>query len=226
MSNKNYAKNIIVIAPHPDDETLGCGGTILKHKADGDRVACVFITNITEAQGYSAQKIQERQGEIEQVSKLYGFDSVFKLNYPTTTLDSTALLKLVPDISKIFSEFQPNTVYLPNGSDIHSDHRVTFEAVMSCTKSFRYPFIEKILAYETVSETEFASEDAFEPNYFIDISDYLNKKLEIMKVYKSEVQEHPMPRSLKNIEALATFRGATINKNYAESYKLIKLIES
>lgn len=225
MSKQNYAKNIIVIAPHPDDETLGCGGTILKHKANGDNVACVFITNIFETQGFSTDKIQDRQTEIDTVSKMYNFDKVFKLDYPTATLDSTSLLKLIPDIAKIFNEFKPDTVYLPNYSDIHSDHRIVFDAAIACTKSFRYPFIKKVLMYETVSETEFSAIDHFKPNYFINISDYFNKKLEIMKVYKSETQEHPMPRSLKNLEALAVFRGASINKNYAESFQLIKFID-
>lgn len=226
MLNKNCAKkNVIVIAPHPDDETLGCGGTLLKHKANGDNVACVFVTNIFENQGFSTTKIQERQLEIEQVANMYCFDNVYKLDYPTATLDSTSLLKLIPDISKVFEAFEPNIVYIPNYSDIHSDHRIIFGAAIACTKSFRYPSIEKILMYETISETEFAPINHFEPNYFIDISDYFKKKLEIMKIYKSEVQEHPMPRSLENIEAIATFRGATINKNYAESYKLIKFIE-
>lgn len=218
-------KNVIIIAPHPDDETLGAGGTLLKHKAQGDKVACIFVTNISEEQGYSTKRVQERQEEIEKVAKAYNFDKFYKLNYPTATLDSTSTLKLIPEISEIFNEFQPNIVYVPNSSDIHSDHRIIFDATFSCTKSFRYPFIERILMYETISETEFASYNHFEPNYFVDISDYFEKKLEIMKIYKTELQEHPMPRSLKNIEALATFRGATINKNYAESYKLIKYIE-
>lgn len=227
MSNRNYAKNnVIVIAPHPDDETLGAGGTLLKHKDQGDKVACVFVTNISEEQGYSTKRVKERQEEIEKVVNSYNFDKFYKLNYPTATLDSTSILKLIPDISNIFNEFQPNIVYVPNYSDIHSDHRIIFDATLSCTKSFRYPFIERILMYETISETELAPINHFGPNYFVDISDYFEKKIKIMKIYKTELQEHPMPRSLKNIEALATFRGATINKHYAESYKLIKFVEN
>lgn len=219
-------KNVIVIAPHPDDETLGVGGTILKHKENGDKVACIFVTNIFEDQNYSSNRVKNRQSEIEQVSKLYDLDQVYKFNYPTATLDSSSILKLIPDFSNIFNAFKPNVIYLPNGSDIHSDHRIVFESAMSCTKSFRYPFIEEILMYETISETEFAPNNNFQPNYFINISDYFSKKLEIMQIYSTELQEHPMPRSLKNIEALATFRGAAIGKNYAESFKLIKLIQN
>jgi LmbE family N-acetylglucosaminyl deacetylase len=229
MSKKTYAKNnIIIIAPHPDDETLGCGGTILKHKAKGDNVACIFVTNIFENQGFSSEKVQERQNEIEKVSKAYNFDKVFKLNYSTTSLDSNSLLKLIPDISKIFNEFMPTVVYLPNYSDVHSDHKIVFDAAYSCTKSFRYPFIKKILMYETISETEFApslARNIFNPNYYVNISNYLNKKIEIMKIYSSELGSHPFPRSEKNIKALAIYRGASSGYDKAEAFQLLKYID-
>ena len=115
-----------------------------------------------------------------------------------------------------------------NRSDAHSDHRYTFDSVMSCTKSFRYPFIKKILMYECLSETEFAPqlhEKIFIPNYFVDISKFLPRKLEIMKVYQSEIGEHPFPRSLRNIEALAVFRGASVGVEYTESFQVIKIID-
>jgi LmbE family N-acetylglucosaminyl deacetylase len=226
MLNQTYVKkNVIIIASHPDDETLGCGGTILKHKKNGDSVTCVFVTNIFEEQGFSKEQISERQVEIEEVWKFYNFNKIYKLDYPTTTLESNTLSKLINDFSKIFNEIKPEIIYLPNSSDIHSDHRIVFEAAMSCTKTFRNPFIKRILMYETISETEFAFENPFSPNYFVDITEFLEKKLEIMQIYKSEVQKQPMPRSLENLKALAIFRGSTINKIFAEAFKLIKLIE-
>jgi LmbE family N-acetylglucosaminyl deacetylase len=99
---------------------------------------------------------------------------------------------------------------------------------MACTKSFRYPFIKKVLMYECISETEFAPafpEKAFVPNYFVDITEFFNKKIEIMKVFESEIAEHPFPRSLRNIEALATFRGATAGCEYAEAFQVVKIID-
>jgi hypothetical protein len=99
---------------------------------------------------------------------------------------------------------------------------------MACTKSFRYPFLKKVLLYECISETEFAPaipERVFQPNYFVDISTFLNKKLEIMTRFESEVGEHPFPRSLRNIEALATYRGATAGVEYAEAFQLVKMID-
>jgi LmbE family N-acetylglucosaminyl deacetylase len=221
-------KNVIVISAHPDDETLGVGGTILKHVANGDNVYWLIVTNVFENQGFSKERVESRQEEIREVEKLFGICKTFLLNYPTMTLSSSSLIKMVPDISSIFSEVQPEIIYTLNRSDAHSDHRVIFDAVMACTKSFRYPFIKQILMYECISETEFApalAEKAFLPNYFVDITNYLDKKNEIMKVFESEIAEHPFPRSIENIKALAHFRGASVGVKYAEAFQLLKYID-
>ena len=219
---------VIIISAHPDDETLGAGGTILKHKKNGDEVHWVIVTDVFEREGFSYERVLSRKQEIEKVSKLYSFNSVNNLGYPTMKLNDTILFELVNKISNIFQQLEPDTIYVMNRSDAHSDHRIVFDAVMSCTKSFRYPFVKKVLMYECISETEFAPilpERVFQPNYFVDISDFLNKKIEIMKIFDSELGEHPFPRSIKNIEALATYRGATIGVNYAEAFQLIKYID-
>lgn len=221
-------KNVIVISAHPDDETLGAGGTILKHVANGDNVYWLIVTNVFENQGFSKERVESRQEEIREVEKLLGVSKTYLLNYPTMTLSSSSLIKMVPEISTVFSEVQPEIIYTLNRSDAHSDHRVIFDAVMACTKSFRYPFIKQILMYECISETEFApalAEKAFLPNYFVDITDYLDRKNEIMKVFESEIAEHPFPRSLENIRALAHFRGASVGVKYAEAFQLLKYID-
>jgi LmbE family N-acetylglucosaminyl deacetylase len=221
-------KKVIIISAHPDDETLGAGGALLKHKAKGDKVYWLIVTNVFEHQGFSKEKIESRQVEIDRVAQEFGFEKVFKLNYPTMTLSSSSLLKLVPDVSNVFSEVEPEIIYTLNRSDAHSDHRVLFDAVVACTKSFRYPYIKQVLMYECLSETEFApalTEKVFMPNYYIDITDHLDKKLEIMKIFESEIGEHPFPRSLDNITALAHFRGASVGVKYAEAFQLIKYID-
>ena len=220
-------KNVIVISAHPDDETLGAGGTILRHVENGDNVFWLIVTNIFEDQGFSKERVSSRQKEIIQVERILGIKKSFSLNYPTMTLSSGCLLKMVPEISTIFSEVQPEIIYTLNRSDAHSDHRTIFDAVMSCTKSFRYPYIKQVLMYECISETEFApalAEKAFLPNYFVDISKFMDKKLEAMKIYQSELGEHPFPRSLDNIRALAHFRGASVGVKYAEAFQLLKKI--
>jgi len=215
---------IIVIAPHPDDETLGCGGTLLKHKYQGDEVNWMILTNISQVEGWSQEQVHNRQLEIDNVAKTYGFNSVEKLDFPTTQLDTIPMSNLIGKISKFISKIEPHTIYLNFHNDVHTDHQMAFQAVMSCTKNFRYPFIRRILMYETLSETEFAptlTGHEFKPNVFVDITDFLDKKIEIMKIYKSEVMEPPYPRSLSVLEAFAKYRGSRIGVEYAESFMLL-----
>ena len=201
---------------------------MLKHKKNGDKIYWLIVTNVLESCGFSKERVCSRQKEIEKISEALGVEKVFLLNYPTMSLSTSTLIEMVPKISKVFTEIEPEIVYCLNRSDAHSDHRITFDAVMACTKSFRYPFIKQVLMYECISETEFAPqlpEKVFIPNYFVDISSFLEEKLELMKIYESEVGEHPFPRSLRNIEALATYRGASVGVEYAEAFQLIKYID-
>jgi lmbE-like protein len=219
----NMKNKILVVAVHPDDETLGCGGTLLRYKASGDEIHWLICTKIDENNDYFAI----RENEIKQVFKFYNFDSIYSLGLKTMQVDEYGMSELVSKISKVINEVKPNIIYLPFKGDVHSDHRKIFEASYSCTKSFRYPFIKKIYLMETLSETEFApsaKEDSFIPNSFVDIGEYIDKKIEIMKIFKSEVAEHPFPRSEKNIRALATLRGATCGCEYAEGFMLLKEI--
>jgi N-acetylglucosamine malate deacetylase 1 len=219
MKNK-----VLIIAVHPDDETLGCGGTLLKYKSNGDEIHWLICTTIDKNNSY----YDTRENEIEEVSKLYDFDSVYNLRLKTMQVDEYSMSDIIEKISEVINKIRPNIIYLPFKGDVHSDHRKIFEASYSCTKSFRYPFLKKIYMIETLSETEFApstKEDSFIPNVFVDISDFMDKKLEIMKIFESEISKHPFPRSERNLKALATLRGATCGCEYAESFVLLKEIK-
>ena len=221
------SKKVLVIAVHPDDETLGCGGTILKHKADGDAVHWLIVTSIQEQHGFIASAVEERRREIEAVSSMYGFNGVYNLDFPTMQLDNIPFSRLIGSISDVFRQVNPDIVYLPFKGDVHTDHQIAFRAAYSCTKSFRYPSITKIVMMEIISETEFApgtKEDSFIPNMFVDVTDFIERKIEIMNFYKNEIGTHPFPRSERNIRALATFRGATAGCEYAESFMILKEI--
>lgn len=218
MKNK-----VLTVAVHPDDETLGCGGTLLKHKADGDEINWLICTSVD----IKHNDFDSRKKEIDEVSKIYKFDSVHDLQLKTTQVDEYNISELIGKISQIINKIKPNIIYLPFKEDIHSDHRRIFEATYSCTKSFRYPFIKKIYMLETISETEFApstKDDTFIPNVFVDISKYMEDKIRIINIYKKEIGQHPFPRNEKNIRALATLRGATCGCEYAESFMLLKEI--
>ena len=214
---------ILVVAVHPDDETLGCGGTLLKHKANGDGIHLLICTTIDE----SNSNYNKREKEIDEIKQAYSFNSVHNIRLKTMQVDEYPMSELIGKISKVIKEIEPNIIYLPFKGDVHSDHRKIFEASYSCTKSFRYPFINRILMMEILSETEFApstKEDSFIPNVFVDISEYIDKKIEIMRFFEGEIGEPPFPRSERNIRALATFRGGQCNAEYAESFMLLKEI--
>lgn len=219
-------KKVLFVAVHPDDETIGCGGTILKHKEKGDKIYWLIITGPTENHpyGFSAELIEQRENEIKLVARKYSFEDVFNLSFPTQLLDGINLRELVVKIDEVIKTIQPDIIYLINRSDIHSDHRVAFQAVYACTKNFRHPYIKRILMYEALSETEFAPalpENAFTPNVFIDVTEFMEKKLDIMSLYKSENMPENMPRSLQTIKALGVYRGSRICVKYAEAFMLL-----
>jgi len=216
MKNK-----VLVIAVHPDDETLGCGGTLLKHKANGDEIHWLICTHTNINDDF--YKIREK--EIKKVTNLYDFNSVHNLKFNSTQIDQYSTNELIEKISNVIKNIEPNILYMPYKNDVHSDHRKIFEASFSCTKPFRFPYIKKIYMMEVVSETEYVpatKEDWFVPNVYVDISKFMKKKIKIMQTYKSELGKHPFPRSKKNLKALSSFRGATVGCKYAESFVLLR----
>ncbi len=217
--------NILVVAPHPDDETFGCGGTILKHIKNGDKVYWSIVTSMKKELGFSKEIISRRESEIAAVAQEYKFEKVFKLGFPTTLLDKIPIKDLVKKLSECIVESKCDTMYVPNYGDIHSDHRTVSEAAMSCTKWFRHEKLKKVYAYETLSETEFGINNSigtFNPNVFVNIEEFLEKKLSIINIFKSEVGEAPFPRSVDVVKGLSVFRGGTSGYKNAEAFMLLK----
>lgn len=216
----------LVVAPHPDDEVLGVGGTLLRRKAEGATLGWLIMTRISTESGWSSENVLKRRDEIAQITDLFGFDSVFELGYTTTQLDQIPMGELVNAVFGVLKSFTPNEIFVPHPSDIHSDHRITFDAVASCTKWFRSPSIKRILAYETLSETDFALEpnSRFQPNVFMNIEGHLENKLRAMSIYSSEVGDFPFPRSNQAISALAILRGGNSGFKAAEAFELLREI--
>ncbi len=214
----------LVIAPHPDDEVLGVGGTLLRRKAEGVKVAWLIVTAISVQSGWSEEKVNQRADEVKRVTELFGFDEVFTLNFPTTQLDRLPMSDLVGGISEAFRSFKPDEVFVPHPSDVHTDHRMVFDSAASCTKWFRYPSVKRVLAYETLSETDFGlgTDQGFRPNVFIDIEPFLDDKLRAMDIYASELGVFPFPRSHEAIRALAALRGAASGFKAAEAFELLR----
>jgi LmbE family N-acetylglucosaminyl deacetylase len=220
---------ILAIAPHPDDETLGCGGTLLKHKARGDSISWLIVTRGHEPQ-WSSELLERKEIEIAEVRLAYGFAEVFRGNLPTIKLDTLPLEQVMEPVRTAVDAAKPEVVYLNHSGDVHSDHRVIFEATMSVLKPFYSAKhgVKRVLSYEVQSSTDAMPANParnFVPNVFSDITPHIDRKLEIMELYKSELQPYPLPRSLDSMRALARYRGSTIGKEFAEAFSLIREVD-
>lgn len=217
---------LMVISPHADDETLGAGGTILKYKENGYRIVWLNIANMKEEYGYSREDVEEKQRQIYFVRDAYQADEFIDLGLCPASISEYPQKELIGKISHILYKNQPEILLLPFQNDAHSDHKAVWQAAYACTKSFRYHFIKRVLSMEILSETNFAyCSNGFLPDYYIDISNYLEKKIDIMKIYNNELGIHPFPRSIACMEALALLRGCEAGVKYAEAFKCVKMIE-
>jgi LmbE family N-acetylglucosaminyl deacetylase len=218
---------ILVIAPHPDDEVLGCGGTIAKYKKSGDEVYLCIATRAYRPD-WSEEFLRNRPKEIEKSNKILGITKTYFLDYPTAKLDTIPQKELNDSISEIVKKIKPEIVYAPYEGDLSKEHRLIFEAVIVATRPKLGSSVKKLLIYETLSETEWGrafTKKMFIPNVYVDISDTLKEKLEAMKAYKSELKKYPHPRSLEMIEVLAKKRGSEVGLKFAEAFMLIREIK-
>jgi LmbE family N-acetylglucosaminyl deacetylase len=216
--------SVLIIAAHPDDEVLGCGGVIARHVAQGETVHVLVATKgIPEI--FSAEQTRQTRMELDAARRVLGYSEVHYLDFPAPKLDSVPGHELADGIKHVISRVQAETVYLPHGGDIHGDHRAVYTASLVAARPIGDCPVKRLLCYETLSETEWSpptGNDAFIPTVFIDIADYLDKKLEAIACYRSQVKEPPHPRSPQIIKALAQFRGSTVNLFAAEAFSLVR----
>lgn len=218
---------VLVLAVHPDDETLGCGGTLLKHKSVGDQLHWCIATTTRGVSGFSAEFADAREAEIARVRSSYDFETVDYLGLPSAQVDNVPFNDIVAKLSSAVKRVGPEILYLPYLHDVHSDHKIVAQAAMICTKSFRFPTVKRVLMMEALSETEYAGGSGgptFAPNFFVDVSAFAARKLEIMSTYQSELGEHPFPRSCLAINSLGTLRGSMCGAVHAEAFQLLKHI--
>ena len=216
-------KKILIVAPHMDDETLGCGGTILRHTEEGDQVHCVLISKMKVNKKWDASYIKKKTKELEKVKKVFKFKTFSNFNYEPGEFDKENIKEIVEDLNNLFLKLKPDFIYCPFVNDVHSDHQITTKAVMSASKWFKLKSIKKIFMYETLSETNFnfVNDRVFRPNYFIDISKFIKKKLKICSIYRTEIHNHPFPRSETSVKALADLRGSQSGFKSAEAFELV-----
>ena len=225
MLKKN---NVLFLVAHPDDELLGCGGAIMHHLNKKDNVSVITLSD-GESSRYlneskiKLKKIEQRKKQFIQVMNKLKINNFFNGNFPDNQFDKVSLLEITKYIEKISKSFSPNIVYTHSNADLNIDHQITFRAALTSFRPLKKSTVSKFISFEIPSSTEwsFGSYNNFNPNYFIDISKYMNRKLKLLSFYKNEYEKSDHPRSNEYILALAKIRGISIGMRYAEAFKII-----
>lgn len=214
---------ILVVSPHPDDETLGACGTVLKWISRGAEAVWLNVTNMKTEYGYSAEAVRIREKEIQQVKTAVGYSGFYDLGFKPAALETYARGEIIASIKQVFDAIQPEMVFLPSPYDAHSDHRIVYKCAYACTKAFRAPYVRKVLCMDIISETDYG-DAPFPANCYVDISPYIEEKIRIAGMYQSEFLSSPFPRSEESVRAQARFRGASCCAEYAEAFQIVKEI--
>jgi N-acetylglucosamine malate deacetylase 1 len=215
---------ILFIAPHADDETIGAGGTIVRHVAKGDKVFWCIVT-----QGYtptwSQETLQKARGQIDSVEKFYGFKGVYRLGFPTVKLNTVPHMELCSAIQKIIEEVKPDIVYTTSRNDANLDHRIVYNCTLVATRPLPGNSVSRVLSYEIGFTNHFgvpSGAGIFQPNVFIDISGQIETKLNAMRIYETELRPSPHPRNIESLKLLAQERGLCFGYAAAECFELVR----
>lgn len=215
---------ILIIVAHPDDEVLGCGATIAKHIKNGDKAQVVFL-----ADGFSSRDdSNSRDGSAEKSSKILGCEKPIFLNFPDNQLDAIPLLEIVKKLEKVIGDFQPNIIYTHHFGDLNIDHQITHKAVMTACRPQPNFCVKEIYSFETLSATHWQSpsmKNVFNPNYFVGVSDFMDKKIKALQCYDNEMREAPHARSYESVENLSKFRGGLVGVKNAEAFCVERIAE-
>lgn len=215
---------VMVVAPHPDDEVLGCGGVMARHAEQGDEVHVTVVTR-GDANLYSDEAVAGVRAEAKAAHDLLGVQRTHFLNFPAPRLDTVPRHELADALRRTILDVAPEVVYLPHAGDIHHDHGEVYHATLVACRPLPGCPVSRLLCYETLSETEWAPPIAgqgFHPTVFTGISGQLQKKLDAMSCYQSQFREPPHTRSLLSIESLARHRGMTVGVEAAEAFVLVR----
>lgn len=218
-------KSILVVAAHPDDEVLGCGGYIANHVRLGDEVFVTFLSDgVTSRLGnLGLQEIESRRSAARLASKVLGVRDVMFGDFPDNKLDASPLLEVIKSIEAVVEQIRPQTVLTHFGGDLNIDHRIVNQAVLTACRPAPKQGVKEILFFEVPSSTEWqvpTEGEAFAPNWFEDISQTLELKIKALLMYEHELREWPHPRSVKAVEHLAHWRGASCGVDAAEAFVL------
>lgn len=206
----------LAVVAHPDDETLGCGATLAKHAAAGDPVSIVVLADGVGSRGNSPAAFKDRHAACRTACKFLGTDDVWLHQYADNQLDGLTLLHLVKQIEIHIARFKPTVVYTHHNGDLNVDHRQTYDAVRVACRPQPSCTVKTLLHFEVPCSSAWGGQ--FQPNYFVDATDTLEKKLMAAACYVSELREYPHPRSQEGIRNLALMRGASVGVPFAEAF--------
>ncbi|OOV88587.1 PIG-L deacetylase family protein [Oceanospirillum linum] len=220
------SKTVLVVAAHTDDEALGCGGAIARHVAEGEQVHLLFMTDGVGSREVIAAEATERLTAAQQAAKVLGVSSFTNLNFPDNRMDSVSLLDIVQKLEAVINEVQPEVIYTHHNGDLNIDHRITHQAVMTACRPVPGSPIKEIYAFEVLSATEWNTPGfaPFIPNVFIDISGYIDIKMQSIEAYSLEMRPAPHSRSIENVKRLAEFRGSSVGIEAAEAMMAVRLV--
>lgn len=221
-------KTILVIAAHPDDEVLGCGGTTLRLVNEGGVVHTLIlgegITSRDEGRNRSGggSKILDLQKEAERANSKLGVKKVYFGDFPDNRFDSCALLDIVKKIEYVKHKVKPDIIFTHYGGDCNIDHRVTYEAVITATRPMQNETVKEIYSFEVLSSTEWRFPLSYSPNVFFDVTETIEQKIKALDEYKTEMREYPHPRSTKAVKKNAETWGFKMGLKYAEAFQCIR----
>jgi LmbE family N-acetylglucosaminyl deacetylase len=220
-------RRVLIVAAHPDDEVLGCGATAARLVAAGaDVQPLILATGAVSRSDGSPGDVGLLQCAAAAAAAVIGMRPPLFDNFPDNAMDTLALLQIVKAIEKTIVAFQPDTILTHHGSDLNVDHRLACEAVLTAARPLPGACVKTVLAYETVSSTEWTAphHQMFRPNFFVDVSDFLTHKLHALDHYSAEMRTSPHPRSDENIISLANLRGRTVGFYAAEAFELVRTV--
>lgn len=215
---------VLVLAPHPDDEVIGVGGTIAKRVKSGDEVYVCIVTKALESM-FSKADIEQTRKECRNADELLGVKETIFLDFPAVMLETVPRYELNGRITELIQEIRPDEVYIPHRGDMQIDHQIVVDAAMVALRPKYEHVVKRIYSYETLSETGWNVPNVvneFIPTVYEDITDTIDEKLNAMSIFQSQLSAFPAARSIKAIEALSQYRGATVNVDSAEAFCLIR----
>ena len=219
------SERVLVVAAHPDDEVLGCGATIARLSEEGFEVfACILSRGAVsrkQSQAERKKNLAELKAGTEEAAEILGIKKLFLLDLPDNSFDSVPLLKVIKKVEEVVAKVKPGIVFTHHRNDLNVDHRITFQAVLTALRPDGKDS-PKLYCFETLSSTEWNYPSSFSPNCFFNVEKHLDKKLEAMRCYKSELRQRPHPRSVEGIKALAAYRGMSVGLSQAEAFELVR----